>query len=221
MSKERLIQVQKPAQSLERFQQDYARTQVGDGSLLRPILMGVGAVAVLGLGYLIFDQWRQSSVERFESSLAALVEEVEGGVQPATGEALQKKMRDALPKLETLSREAPSARRDMAQGLVAAWKLSLDGKGAAPGGSDAWGRLALVHRHLVLGQPAEAAKVLDALRSKADPGQAWAPEFWRVQLEADRLAGAADQARAHLADYKDRFKGRTLDASLDKIVEGI
>ncbi|HJW34265.1 MAG TPA: hypothetical protein VJ505_13040 [Holophagaceae bacterium] len=221
MSKERLIQVQKPAQSLERFQQDYARTQDGDGSMLRSILMGVGALAVLGLGYLIFDQWRQSSIERFEGSLARLVEDVEGGVQPATGEALQKKMREAVPKLESLAREAPSARKDMAQGLVATWKLSLDGKGAAPGGSDAWGRLALVHRHLTLGQAAEAAKVLDALRGKADPGQPWAPEFWRAQLEADRLAGAGDQARAHLADYKDRFKGRSLDASLDKIVEGI
>jgi hypothetical protein len=221
MSKERLIQVQKPAQSLERFQQDYARTQDGDGSLLRPILMGVGAVAVLGLGYLIFDQWRQTSIERFEASMAALVEEVEGGVQPAAGEALQKKMRDSLPKLETLAREAPSARKEMAQGLVASWKLSLDGKGAAPGGSDAWGRLALVRRHLVMGQPADAGKVLDALRSKADASQPWAPEFWRVQLEADRLAGAGDQARAHLADYKDRFKGRTLDAALDKIVDGI
>ncbi len=221
MSKERLIQVQKPAQSLERFQQDYARTAEGDGSLLRPILMGVGAVAVLGLGYLIFEQWRQASVERFEASLSALVEEVEGGVAPATGEALQKKMRDALPRLESLSREAPSARKAMAQGLVVAWKLSLDGKGAAPGASDPWGRLALVRRHLVLGQAAEAAKVLDGLRGNADAGQAWAPDFWRAQLEADRMAGAGDQARAHLADYKDRFKGRTLDASLDKVAEGI
>ena len=221
MSKERLIQVQKPAQSLERFQQDYARTQAGDGSLLRPILMCVGAVAVLGLGYLVFDQWRQSAVERFEGNLAALVEEVEGGVQPATGEALQKKMREALPRLEALAQSAPSPRKAMAEGLVASWKLSLDGKGGAPGGSDAWSRLAMARRHLVLGQVAEAAKVLDALRGKADPGQAWAVDFWRVQLEADRMAGAAEQGRTHLADYKERFKGRGLDASLDKVLEGI
>ncbi|HJV90527.1 MAG TPA: hypothetical protein VJ623_09495 [Holophagaceae bacterium] len=221
MSKERLIQVQKPAQSLERFQQDYARTQAGDGSALRSILVGVGAVAVLGLGYLIFDQWRQSTIEKFEGNLAALVEEVEGGVQPATGEALQKKMRDALPRLEALAQGAPSARKAMAQGLVAAWKLSLDGKGAAPGGSDAWSRLAMAHRNLVLGQAGEAAKVLDGLRRQADPSEAWAADFWRVQLEADRMAGAGDQARAHLADYKERFKGRSLDASLDKLVEGI
>ncbi|HJV23133.1 MAG TPA: hypothetical protein VJ570_10565 [Holophagaceae bacterium] len=221
MSKERLIQVQKPAQSLERFQQDYARTQAGDGSALRSILMGVGAVAVLGLGYLVFDQWRQSAIERFEGNLAALVEEVEGGVQPATGEALQKKMRDALPRLEALAQSAPSPRKAMAQGLVASWKLSLDGKGAAPGGSDAWSRLALVRRHLVLGQAAEAAKVLDGLRGKADPSEAWASDFWRVQLEADRLAGAGELTRTHLAEYKARFKGRTLDASLDKLAEGI
>jgi hypothetical protein len=221
MSKERLIQVQKPAQSLERFQQDYARAQDGDGSLLRPILMGVGVVALIGIGYLAFDQWRQTKVEAFETSLSLLVEEVEGGAQPATGEALEKKMRDALPRLEALAREAPSPRKAMAQGMVAAWKLSLDGKGAAPGGSDAWSRLAGVRRNLALGQTAEAAKALEGLRSKAEPSESWSTEFWKLQLESDRLAGAGDQARAHLAEYKARFKGRALDPSLDKLTEGI
>lgn len=221
MSKDRLIQVQKPAQSLERFQQDYARTQGGDGNLLRPLMMGVGAAALLGLGYLGFDQWRSSRIEGFETSLALLVEEVEGGVQPATGEALEKKMREAMPRLEALAREAPAARKAMAQGMVAAWKLSLEGKGAAPGGTDPWSRLSGIRRSLALGQVAEAAKGLEGLRSKAEPSEAWATEFWKLQLEADRLAGAGDQARAHLAEYKARFKGRGVDASLDKAAEGI
>ncbi len=221
MSKDRLIQVQKPAQSLERFQQDYSRTQAGGDSLLRPILMGVGTVAILGLGYLIFDQWRASRLEKFEGSLAALVEEVEGGATPATGEALQKKMREALPRLEALAQGAPGSRRAMAQGMVASWKLAVEGQGAAPGGEDAWSRLAKVRRALALGQATEAAQILEGLRKQAGPSEAWASAFWQVQFEVDRLGGAAGAAKAHLADYRARFQGKAADPAILSAAEAI
>ena len=220
MSKDRLIQVQKPAQSLERFQQDYSRAQGGD-TLLRPLLMGVGAVAILGLGYLIYEQWASSRLEKFEGSLAALVEEVEGGATPATGEALQKKMREALPRLESLAKGAPGSRRAMAEGLAASWKLAVDGKGAAPGGNDPWSRLARVRRAMALGQTAEAAQILDGLRKEAGPDQAWGTAFWQVQFEVDRLAGASAQAKAHLADYRARYQGKAADPALVSAAESI
>ena len=220
MSKDRLIQVQKPAQSLERFQQDYSRSQGGD-TLLRPILMGVGTVAILGLGWLIFDQWRASRLEAFEGSLSALVEEVEGGATPATGEALQKKMREALPRLEALAKGAPGSRKAMAEGLVASWKLAVDGTGAAPGGEDPWSRLAKARRALALGQAPEAAQVLDGLRKAAGPEEAWSGTFWQLQFEVDRLQGGSDKAKAHLADYRARFQGKAADPSILSAAEAI
>ena len=220
MSKDRLIQVQKPAQSLERFQQDYTRSQGGD-TLLRPILMGVGGAALLGLGWLIFDQWRASRLEKFEGALATLVEEVEGGTTPATGETLQKKMKEALPRLEALAKGAPGSRKAMADGMVASWKLAVDGKGAAPGGDDAWSRLAKARRAVALGQASEAAQVLEGLRKAAGPDQAWAGTFWQLQFEVDRLQGGADKAKAHLADYRARFQGKAADPAILSAAESI
>lgn len=221
MSKDRLIQVQKPAQSLEHFQKDYSRAQGGGETLLRPLLLGVGGLAILGLGYLSYDQWATSRLERFEGSLAALVEEVEGGVSPATGEALQKKMREAMPRLEALAKGAPASRKAMAEGMVASWKLAVEGTGAAPGGQDPWSRLAKVRRALALGQAVEAGQILDGLRKEAGPDQAWGATFWQVQFEVDRLAGASAQAKAHLAEYRSRYEGKAADPALLSAAESI
>jgi hypothetical protein len=107
----------------------------------------------------------------------------------------------------------------MAQGLVASWKLALEGQGAAPGEGGPWTRVQAAQRALALGQAAEAQKQLAGLDRKADPAEPWADAYWTAQLQADLLAGAKDQAKAHLAAYRDRFKGAAANAAVLKQAE--
>ncbi len=222
-TKHRQIQVQKPAQSLAHFQTKYNQGQEEDAGLLKPILLGVSALAVVGLLIGGWSAWRASTIEKHEAALAALQVEVEGdGVTPLPAPEVEKRMRERLGKLEALAQGAPSSRKAATAGLVATWRLTLDGKGAAPARSeDPWSQLRLAQRALALGQLQEARGLLDPLRAKATSGETWGEAFWLNQLEADRLAGDRAQALKDLADYKARFKGRSEAASLDSLLQSI
>lgn len=215
MSKERLIQVQKPAQSLDHFTQSYARS-AESGTLLKPILIGAGALVALLVGYGVWELVKDRQVARFESSLAQILLEVEGNdpMKPPTPAELQARMKERLPRLETLAKDAPSARRAVAQGLLTQWKVALEGQGAAPESKDPWARLALADRALALGNGPEAQKQLQGLAPKAVPDTPWADTFWSLQVQADALAGDAAQGRAHLDQYRNLFKGKTNPAIL-------
>jgi hypothetical protein len=215
MSKERLIQVQKPAQSLDHFTKQLAEG-AHTGSLLKPLLIGAGVVFGLALAYGVYDLISTRNLERFDGQLAQLLQEVEGGDPakvPVPAE-VQQRMKERLSRLEGLAKDAPSSRRPMAQGLVASWKLALDGQGAAPGEGGPWSRVQAAQRALALGQAAEAQKQLAGLDRKADPSEPWAEAFWTAQMEADVMAGAKDQAKAHAAAYRERFKAAASAAVL-------
>lgn len=222
-TKDREIQVQKPAQSLAHFQTKLGTGEDEDAGLLKPILLGVAAVAVVGLAIGGFSAWRGSVIEKHEAALSALQIEVEGdGVVPLPPAEVEKRMRERLGKLEALVVAAPSSRKDATAGLLATWRLALDGKGQAPGAAeDAWGRIRLAQRALALGRLPEARAQLDPLRAKATPEEPWAEAFWTSQMDANRLAGDRPQALKDLADYKARFKGRGDAAALESLLQSI
>jgi hypothetical protein len=222
-TKLREIQVQKPAQSLAHFQTKLSQGQEEDAGLVKPILIGISSVVALGFVVGAWMAWRTSVAEKHEAALSALQMEVEGdGVTPLPAAEVEKRMREHQGQLEGLLNTAPSSRKAATAGLLATWRLTLDGKGSTPAkAEDAWGQLRLAQRALALGQLQEVRTQLDPLRAKATPSEPWAEAFWMNQLDADRLAGDRAQALKDLAEYKVRFKGRGDAASLENMVRSI
>ena len=222
-TKDREIQVQKPAQSLAHFQTKLGQGQEEDGGLLKPILIGAVSIIAVGLIYGAWSAWQTSSAEKHEAALAALQVEVEGdGLVPMPAAEVEKRMRERLGRLESLVNSAPSSRKAATAGLLSTWRLALDGKGAAPTkGDGAWGQIRLAQRALALGQIQDARAQLDPLRASATPAEPWAEAFWSSQLDADRLAGDRAQALKDLAEYKARFKGRGDAAAMESLLQSI
>lgn len=221
-SKNKIIQVQKPAQSLQAFQKKVASGEDVQTGLLRPMLITAGVVLGLGVAVFGFRSWRASVVEKYEAELAALEIDVTGDpMAPAPPADLEKRMRDKLPQLEALVGRAPGAEKAAAEGLLASWKLQLDGKGGVPAvQDDAWGKLRLAQKQVAMGQGAEALATLGGLRKDADPGKAWSSVFWTTLMDANRLQGDRAQALKDLGDYKARFKTQA-DPAVERMVQGV
>ncbi len=222
--KSKEIQVQKPAQSLAHFQQKLAQGQDLQTGILKPLLIGAGAVVLLVAGYFGYSAWQDNRIDAFEATLAEVTAGVEGsGPAPLGAGQVETTMRERLPKLEALVKVAPASRRVSSQGLLASWKLSLDGKSpstsAAP--KDPWSRIALAERAVALGQGKEALDLLTPLRSSATPKEDWANLYWNTLVEADRLAGNRDQAWKDFADYKVQFKERAVTVLMERTLQGI
>ncbi|HEX4845213.1 MAG TPA: hypothetical protein VFV26_03275 [Geothrix sp.] len=222
-TKDREIQVQKPAQSLAHFQTKLGQGEEADGGLLKPILIGVASVVLLGVAYGAWGAFRTQAAEKHEAALSALQMEVEGdGITPLPPAEVEKRMRERLGRLEALVSQAPSSRKAATAGLLATWRLALDGKvQTADSAEDAWGHIRLAQRALAMGQGAAARAQLDPLRAKATPGEPWAEAFWASQLDADRLTGDRAQALKDLAEYKARFKGRSDTKTFDGLIQSI
>lgn len=218
------IQVQKPAQSLAHFQQKLADGQDLQTGMLKPLLIGAGTIVILVAGYFGFRAWQDTKVEAFEANLADITQGFDSnGAAPIPPDQLEKTMRERLPKLEALAQTAPGSRKASANGLLASWKLTLDGKAStaiAPT-KDPWARIAQAERAIALGQGQEALAMLAPLRKKASPGEDWANLYWNTLVEADRLTGNRDQAWKDYAEYKDRFKDRAMTAAMDRSLQGI
>ena len=223
MPKNREIQVQKPAQSLAHFQTKLSKGEEEDGGLLKSILIGVAALVLVGVAYGAWGAYQTQATEKHEAALSALQMEVEGdGVTPVPPAEVEKRMRERLGRLEALVAEAPSARKAATAGLLASWRLALDGKEQAPGeAKDAWGKIRLAQRALALGQAQAARAQLDGLRAKATPGVPWAEAYWASQLDTDRLAGDRAQALKDLSEYKARFKGRSDTSAFEGLIQSI
>ncbi|MDP1830550.1 MAG: hypothetical protein Q8K67_00695 [Geothrix sp.] len=222
-TKAREIQVQKPAQSLAHFQTKLGQGEEQDGGLLKPILIGVVSLVILGAAYGTWSAWRAQAIEKHEAALSALQMEVEGdGVAPLAPAEVEKRMRERLGRLEALAASAPSSRKAATMDQLTTWRLALDGKGPAPArAEDAWGHIRLAQRALALGQVQEARAQLDPLRTKALPGEPWAEAFWAGQMDVNRLAGDRAQALKDLAEYKARFKGRGDATALENLLQSI
>ncbi len=219
------IQVQKPAQSLANFQKKIAGGQDLQTGILKPLLIGAGVVVIVVAGYFGFGAWRESQLEKFEANLAEITAGTNAGTAAATPD-LEKTLRERLPKLEALSKNAPNSRKAMAEGLLGSWKLALDGTGgkaAAPSdlAKGPWFRVAQAQRAIALGQGQEALNILAPMRGQAMPQEDWANLYWNTLVEADRLSGNADAAHKDVAEYKDRFKNRAVTALMDRTLQGI
>jgi len=220
--KSKEIQVQKPAQSLQAFQQKLASGEDSQTTILKPLLIGVGVVAALAISFFGFRAWRANNLEKHETALAELLLEVQGdGLSPLPSAELEKRMREKLPRLEALAKSAPGEARENAQGLLATWRLKLDGRGTQPTvGSDPWARLRLAQRQLALGQADDVASTLKSLHSSAKPETPWAPLFWATLMDLHRLKGDRDQAWKDYAEYKTLFKEHA-DPSFEKVLASI
>jgi hypothetical protein len=224
--KGKVIQVQKPAQSLQAFQKKVAAGDDIQAGLLKPLLMAAGVLVVGFAAFYGYRASRASSLEKHQTALADLQIEVLGdqsvpGSTPSP-QALEQAMRQRLPQLETLARTAPHGDRAVTDGLLATWQLELGVPGTAPAAppTDPWGRLRLAQKQLALGQGQEAAATLASLRGAAGPDRPWAPVFWSTLLGVDQLQGNREQAWKDLADYKGRFKQRA-DSGLDRLLAGV
>ena len=220
MSRDKVIQVQKKAQSLEQFQ----RRAAGEGSsAVKVLFLSAGAVVVALAAWGAWSLHRQRQVDAFETRLATLRLQVEGdGITPVPPDQLQTRMQGALPQLEALAKEAPASRRPQTEGLLATWKLELTGQGGLAAATDSpWGRLREAQRLLALGQGKETKALLDPIRAKAAEDAAWGQAYWVTLLEADRLNGDRAQAEKDLGDYRARFKGAGGEEQLQKLVQSI
>lgn len=220
-SRDRVIQVQKKAQSLDQFQKGLG--EGGSSPALKGLLIGLGMAAALGLGYGAYAVHRQGGIDKHAAALAALRVEVEGAPgSPADPAQLEQRMRAALPRLEALAQSAPASERAETQGLLASWKLSLDGKGGlAANDADAWGRLRDAKRLVALGQAKASRDLLAPLRAKADASQPWSEAYWQAVLETDRLAADRAQGYRDLAEYKERFKDQGASQQLEQMVKSM
>jgi len=82
-SRNKVIQVQKPAQSLTAFQQKVASGDDIKEGYLKPLLIAAGSVLVVMVGVFSIRAIRASGIEKFETSLAELQTEVSGdGMAP-------------------------------------------------------------------------------------------------------------------------------------------
>jgi len=220
--KSKEIQVQKPAQSLQAFQQKLATGADTQVTLLKPLLIGTGVVAALVIGFFGFRAWRANALEKHEAAVAELLLEVQGdGLTPVAPADMEKRMRERLPRLETLAKGAPGPAAEITKGMLAAWRLQLDGSTSLPAlGSDPWDRLRVAQRQVALGQPDEAAATLKTLRSAAKPDAPWSPLYWATLLDLHRLKGDRTEAWKDYAEYKALFKDRA-DESLEKVLASI
>jgi hypothetical protein len=221
-SRNKEIQVQRPAQSLAHFKSKVAGPEDAYTGIMKPLLAGAGILVLGLLAWGGIASIRSRAFERHEAALAELIHEVEGDGSAAAAPDLEKKMRDRLPALEALARSAPSAQKVVTEGLLASWKLQLDGKATPVSQTDdPWGRLRQAQAALVLGKGDEAQKLLAPLRKEARPEEAWGSLYWSTTLEVDRLLGSRDQAWRDLAEYKQRFKDQADAAPLEQLLKGI
>ena len=220
MARDKVINVQKKAQSLEQFQ----RRAAGEGSsTLKSVFIGVGLAVAGIIAWGVWSVHRMRASQAFETQVATLRLQVEGdGLSAVPAEQLQSRMQAALPRLEALVKDAPSSSRPQVVGLLATWKLDLSGQGGVPTATDTpWGRLREAQRLTALGQGKEAKAILDPLRAKATEEASWGQAYWISLLEVDRLNGDRNQAFKDLSDYRARFKDAGNGAQLDRMVQSI
>jgi hypothetical protein len=221
--KKREIQIQKPAQSLTAFQHKVASGADDRANLMKRIVIAAAALLLLVAGFAIGRIWRGYSISRHEIALSALVAEVEGSpLAPAPPEEKEQRLRNALPKMEELARKAPRACRDVANGLVVAWKLELDGKGGEmPAPKDPWSRIRLAQRSIALGRAKEASDLISPLRDDAKPNRAWSQLYWSALMQVRQLEGNREQALKDYSDYRKMFKTHADLATMDKLLNSI
>lgn len=220
MGRDKVISVQKKAQSLEQFQ----RRAAGEGAnLAKGLLIGAGVLVAAILAWGGWMLHRSKAETAFETQMATLRLEVEGdGATPVPADQLQARMQAALPRLEALAKDAPSSRRAYANGMVATWKLELTGQGGLPALSRTpMDRLRDAQRLTALGQGKEARAILDPIRAKATADASWGQAYWVSLLEVDRLNGDRAQGFKDLGEYKSRFKDSGDSAQLEKLVQSI
>ena len=222
-TKPRVIQVQKPAQSLAHFQSKLGRDVQEDAGLLKPLLIGAGVVVACGLAVGGWQAYQGQRIEKHEATLALLQQAVDGdGITPLAPAEVEKRMRDRLPQLEALTASAPGSRKAIAQGVLNTWRLCLDGKSPLePAETGPWGRIRMAERAIALGQAQEARAQLGPLRAKAQPGLPWSEAYWASVLDADRVAGDRAQAWKDLSEYKARFRGKSDTAAMDSLLQSI
>ncbi|MDR2697609.1 MAG: hypothetical protein LBB40_03945 [Holophagales bacterium] len=221
--KQKEIRIQKPTQSLTAFQRKVALGIDERSNLMKRFIIASAAVLV-GIAALVFwNMWRRHKIEQHETALSALITEVEGSLSnPVSSAEREQRMRNALPRLEEIASVAPSASKNVANGIVSTWKLELDGTGGPlPVPTDHWSRLRLAQRSIVLGQAKEASDLISALHKSAKPDQAWSQLYWSMLMQIRQLEGNREQALKDYSEYRKIFKGQADLSAMDKMLDAI
>ena len=221
--KQKEIQIQKPAQSLTAFQHKVASGVDERSNLMKRVIIISVAILVVIAVVVSWNMWRGHKIEQHETALSALIAEVEGNLSnPVPPAEKERRMRDALPRLEELARTAPSVSKNITNGILSAWKLEIDGAGGAlPAPTDPWSRLRLAQRHIVLGQSNEASDLISPLHKNAKPNRAWSQMYWLSLMQIRQLDGNREQALKDYAEYREIFKDRADLDAMDKILKTI
>jgi len=221
--KQKEISIQKPAQSLTAFQHKVALGIDERSSLMKQFII-VSTVILIGIAAVVcWNLWRHQKIEQHETAMAALITEVQGTLSnPVSPEEREKRMRNALQRLEELARTAPNSRKSVANGIVSAWKLELDGKGdPLPIPADHWSRLRLAQRSIVLGQTKEAKDMISVLHKSAKPDQAWSQLYWSMLMQIRQLEGNREQALKDYSEYRKIFKSQADLNAMEKILNAV
>jgi len=223
LNKNKEIQVQRPAQSLQAFRNRYETGQSARMDIIKPALIATGVVLVVALGFFGYRSWSSRSVQKHEEALADLLLAVQGDPKtPSQPADLEKRLRQNLPRLEALAKSAPSSQKALTEGMLRTWHLELDGKGEAlPQAADPWSRLGLAQRQIALGQGQEALATLEPLRAGAKPGEAWGELYWRTLMNARALRGEREQALKDYAEYKQRYRDQADIHGMETLLTGI
>ena len=221
--KQKEIRIQKPAQSLTAFQRQIASDIDEHSNLMKRLIIASVAILACIAALVFWNMWRSHKIEQHETALSALIVEVEGSFSiPVPPAEKEQKMREALPRMEELARTAPGRSKAVANGILSAWKLELEGKGGPlPAPKDPWSRLRLAQRHINIGEAKEASELIAALRKNAKPNCAWSQIYWSTLMQIRQLEGDREQALKDYAEYRGIFKDNANIDAMDKILKTI
>ena len=221
--KQKEIKIQKPAQSLTAFQRKVASGVDERSVLIRGfVTAGISLLAIAAV-LITVRVWSSHNIGKHETALSALIMEVDGTpYSPVPPDERGERLQSAIPILEELAKKAPRTSKDVALGILSAWRLELNGEGAAlPAPADPWSRLRLAQRSIALGQAAEASDLISSLHKDAKANRAWAHNYWYALMQIRQLEGNREQALKDYAEYRKIFKQQADLNSMDNILRTI
>ncbi len=202
----KIIQVQKPAPSLDHFQKSLSKED--PSKVFKKVLLAGGIFVLLLLVIYFIRQSRENTVLAFQAQLSALrIEALGTEFEPKKGDALSQSLALYLPQIEALLTQAPSSQRNSLINMINSWRL-VSGKpplSETPASLQAWERIQQANQALLLGQLKEAQDWLTPLASEAKTPSSWAKAYWEIQLMIDQSKGDVTSARKHLDLYRQAF----------------
>lgn len=202
----KLIQVQKPAPSLDHFQKNLSKEE--PAQVFKKILWAGAVLVGLLLASHFIRQSREKEVLAFQARLSALrVEALGTDFDPKKGDSLAQSIAHVLPQLESSLTSVPSSQRNGLINMINTWRLVLGQPALSetPQSLEAWEHIQLANQQLLMGRSQEARASLQPLASKASQSSSWVQVYWEMQLLIDQAEQNVVSAREHFNHYRKVF----------------